>query len=84
MVRANDRQELCSLAVVRMPEVAARWRALTIDDKGGLKSVELQRRGNPEGREFHDAPFGRVEDKEGTSVDRTQSTANKSGEGAGE
>jgi hypothetical protein len=40
--------------------------ALTIDDKGRLKSIKLQRWGNPEGGEFHDAPFGGVVEKEGT------------------
>jgi hypothetical protein len=39
--------------------------ALTIDDKGSLKSVKLQRWGNPEGSEFHDATFGGVVEEEG-------------------
>jgi hypothetical protein len=39
--------------------------ALTIDDKGGLKSVKLQRWGNPEGGEFHDVNFGGVVEEEG-------------------
>jgi hypothetical protein len=40
--------------------------ALTIDDKGGLKSVKLQRWGNPEGSEFHDADFGGIVEEEAT------------------
>jgi hypothetical protein len=40
--------------------------ALTIDDKGGLKSVKLRRWGNPEGGEFHDVDFGGVVEEEGT------------------
>ena len=39
--------------------------ALSIDDKGGLKSIKLQRWGNPEGGEFHDANFGGVVEEEG-------------------
>jgi hypothetical protein len=40
--------------------------ALTIDDKGGLKSIKLRRWGNPEGGEFHDVDFGGVVEEEGT------------------
>lgn len=40
--------------------------ALTIDDQGRLKNIKLQRWGNPEGGEFHDAPFGGVVEEEGT------------------
>lgn len=39
--------------------------ALSIEDKGDLKSVKLQRWGNPEGGEFHDANFGGVVEEEG-------------------
>jgi hypothetical protein len=39
--------------------------ALTIDDKGGLKTLKLQRWGNPEGSEFHEANFGGVVEEEG-------------------
>jgi hypothetical protein len=39
---------------------------LIVDDKGGLKSIKLQRWGNPEGGEFHDANFGGVVEEEGT------------------
>ena len=38
--------------------------ALTIDDKGALKSINLQRWGNPEGGEFHDVNFGGVVEEE--------------------
>jgi hypothetical protein len=40
--------------------------ALTIDGYGRLKSIKLQRWGNPEGGEFHDADFGGVVKEEGT------------------
>jgi hypothetical protein len=40
--------------------------AITIDGYGRLKSIKLQRWGNPEGGEFHDADFGGVVEKEGT------------------
>jgi hypothetical protein len=40
--------------------------ALTIDDKGELKSIKLRRWGNPEGGQFHDADFGGVVEEEGT------------------
>jgi hypothetical protein len=39
--------------------------SLTIDNKGGLRSVKLRRWGNPEGSEFHDATFGGVVEEEG-------------------
>jgi uncharacterized protein DUF6920 len=38
--------------------------ALTIDDKGGLKTLKLHRWGNPEGSEFHEANFGGVVEEE--------------------
>ena len=40
--------------------------ALTLDDSGSLKSLKLQRWGNPEGREFHLVDFGGVVEEEGT------------------
>lgn len=39
--------------------------ALTIDDKGALMSITLQRWGNPEGGEFHVVNFGGVVEEEG-------------------
>lgn len=39
---------------------------LTVDDAGRLKTIELQRWGNPAGGEFHCAPFGGIIEAEGT------------------
>jgi hypothetical protein len=39
--------------------------ALTIDDTGGLKALNLPRWGNPGGREFHYVDFGGVVEQEG-------------------
>jgi len=39
---------------------------LGIDDDGRLKSIALQRWGNPEDAEFHDAAFGGIADQERT------------------
>jgi hypothetical protein len=40
--------------------------ALTVDDNGRLKAIKLQRWGNPEGAEFHNADFGGVVEEEGS------------------
>ena len=39
---------------------------LTIDDSGQLRSLQLQRWGNPEGNEFHTATFGGIVESEAT------------------
>jgi hypothetical protein len=39
--------------------------ALTIDDRGGVKTLRLPRWGNPGGREFHYVDFGGVVEQEG-------------------
>jgi hypothetical protein len=40
--------------------------ALTVDDTGRLKAIKLERWGNPEGAEFHNADFAGVVEEEGS------------------
>jgi hypothetical protein len=59
-------QDACHLEVHFTARTDTQRLALTTDDKGGLKSVKLQRWGNPEGGKFHDVNFGGVVEEEAT------------------